>query len=101
MSVAVPSPRARRDLLNAARWIARENPTAARGLRDAVLKAAERIGRYSECGSLRPDLADKPYRFLTLTGFPYVSVYNPGRNPALIVRILHGARDLPKVLRSL
>jgi toxin ParE1/3/4 len=36
-----------------------------------------------------------------LTGFPYVIVYTAARNPPLIVRILHGARDLPEILRGL
>jgi toxin ParE1/3/4 len=40
MSAAELSPRARRDLLAAVRWIAKDNPTAARALRDAVVRAA-------------------------------------------------------------
>ena len=49
----------------------------------------------------RPPGTREPYRFLTLTGFPYVIVYNAERRPRLIVRIVHGARDLPSVLREL
>jgi len=79
MSVAVPSSRARRDLLAAVRWIARDNPAAARALRDAVFKAVQRIGQHIEIGIMRPDLAGEPYRFLILTGFPYVIVYNADR----------------------
>ena len=41
-----------------------------------------------------------PARFLMLTGFLYVIVYNPDRKPALIARILHGAPDLPEALKS-
>jgi toxin ParE1/3/4 len=100
MSAAVLSPAARRDLLAAVRWIAKDNPAAARALRDAIVKAAERIGEHIHLGSLRPELAGEPYRFVTLTGFPYVVVYNAARQPPLIVRILHGARDLPDVLRG-
>jgi toxin ParE1/3/4 len=100
MSAAVLSPRARRDLLGAMRWIAHDNPAAARAFRDAVAKAMHRIGRHVQIGAVRPDLAGEPYRFLTLSGFPYVIVYNKDRNPPLIVRILHGARDFPEALRS-
>jgi toxin ParE1/3/4 len=46
-----------------------------------------------------PELAEAPYRFLILTGFPYVIVYNADRRPPLIIHILHSARDLPEVLR--
>ncbi len=101
MTHAVLSPAARRDMLDAVRWIAHDNPTAARGLRDAVVEAARHIGRYAQSGVQRPDLAGDKYRFVMLTGYPYVIVYNADRCPPLIVRVLHGARDLPEVLRDL
>jgi toxin ParE1/3/4 len=101
MSNAALSPAARRDLLEAVRWIAQDNPAAARALRDAVAKAAAHIGAHIHFGVSRPDLADEPYRFVMLTGFPYVIVYNADRRPPLIVRVLHGARDLPELLQNL
>lgn len=100
MAAAVFSPRAKRDILGAVSWIAKDNPAAARALRDAVAAAAERIGAHPQAGMLRPDLVEKPYRFVTLTGFPYFIVYNDTRRPPLILRILHAARDLPEVLRD-
>ena len=101
MSAAVLSPAARRDLLDAIRWIAYDNPTAARALRSSVAKTAANVGTYPHFGVSRPDLAEPPYRFVVMTGFPYVIVYNADRRPPLIVRILHGARDLPELLRDL
>src|ERR1700760_3897116 len=101
MIAAALSPAARRDLLEAIRWIAYDNPAAARGLRESVAKAAANIGVYPHFGVSRPDLADPPYRFVMMTGYPYVIVYNADRRPPLIVRVLHGARDLPEVLRDL
>lgn len=59
------------------------------------------MGEHSHIGALRPELAGEPYRFVVLAGFPYVIVYNAERRPPLIVRILHGARDLPEILRNL
>ena len=101
MTAAVLSPRARRDLLDGARWIARDNPAAARAFRDAVSNAARRLGEHPEMGSLRTKLTDPPVRFLPLTGFPYVIVYDADHRPPLILRVLHGARDLPIVLQDL
>lgn len=101
MTAAALSPAARRDLLAATRWIAKDNPAAARALRQAVAGAAGRIGDHPRSGALRPDLADHPYRFLTLAGFPYIIIYNSDRPPPLILRILRGARDLPEILRDL
>jgi len=101
LSPAVLSPHARRDLLEAARWVARGNPSAARALRDSVARAAQRLGDHPESGVIRSALADPPVRFLVLTGFPYVVVYDADRRPPLILRVLHGARDLPELLRDL
>jgi toxin ParE1/3/4 len=83
------------------RWIEKDNPAAAGRLRAAVARAAERIARHPELGRLRPDVARTAFRFLTLTGFPYVIVYEASRTPPRILRILHNARDLPEVLRDL
>ena len=92
---------ARRDLASAIRWIARDDPAAARALRNAVFRAAERLGNYPELGALRPEVTEAPYRFVALTGFPYIIVYNAARRPPSIVRVLHGARDILELLRSL
>jgi toxin ParE1/3/4 len=100
VTTATLSPRARRDLLDATRWIRNDNPVAAQGLRDAVLQAAQRIAQFPEVGRSRPDLTTLEYRFLPLTGFPYVIVYNALSSPPVIVRVLHGARDLPDILRE-
>jgi toxin ParE1/3/4 len=88
-------------LLFAAHWISKDNPAAARALRDAVIIAARHIGNHRYFGALHPELAQAPYRFVTLTGFPYVLVYNAEREPPLILRILHGAQDLPEILRDI
>ena len=100
MTAATFTPRARRDLTAATRWIRKDNRAAARGLRDAVAKAAERIGRHPAIGSRRSDLLPEAYRFLSLPGFPYVIVYNAERDPPLIVAVLHAARDLGRALQD-
>jgi toxin ParE1/3/4 len=98
---AVIAPRARRDLVAAVRWIRRDNPAAARALRGAVAKAAERIGTYPRIGVVRRDLTSGPYRFVVLAGFPYLIAYAEDYDPPLIVRVVHSARDLPRLLRDL
>jgi len=92
---AVLAPAARRDLLAAVAWIAGDNPEAATVLRDTVAAAAERIGRHPLIGTERPELTAPPVRFLAMTGFPYVIVYDSACRPPLIMRVLHGARDFP------
>lgn len=67
----------------------------------AVLEAADRIARRPELGRLRPDLLPAPFRFWAVRGFPYLLVYDAGRLPAQVVRVLHMARDLPSLLGDL
>jgi toxin ParE1/3/4 len=87
---ATLSPAAHRDIEGAIRWIAKDNPAAARALRSGVARAATTIGEHRHIGTLRPDIVSAPYRLPALTGFPYG-----------IMRVLHGARDLPEVARTL
>jgi toxin ParE1/3/4 len=95
------APQARRDLMDTLRWIARDDPRAAAAFRDAVLAAAARIGEHSRIGTERPNLAPAPVRFLAMTGFPHVIVYDADLRPPLVLRVLHGARDLPELLGDL
>jgi toxin ParE1/3/4 len=102
VTAAIFTPRARRDVSAAARWIKKDNRAAARALREAVAQAAERIGRHPRSGVVRVDLLPEPYRFVALTGFPYVIVYDCERNPPMIVAVLHTSRrDLKRVVRDL
>jgi toxin ParE1/3/4 len=77
---------------------AKDNPNAARALRHGVARAATLIGQFPNMGSLREDLADPPVRFYVLRGFPYLLVYDADASPPRVLRILHGARDLPEAL---
>jgi toxin ParE1/3/4 len=82
-------------------WIWSDSPRAARRLRQAVSALTRHLGDHPMVGTRRPDLADEPYLFTVVRGFPCVVVYNSSTRPPLIMRILHGARDLPDVLRDL
>ncbi|GAA0543022.1 toxin ParE1/3/4 [Rhizomicrobium palustre] len=98
MKPAILEPRARKDLLEAVRWIAKDNPKAAAELRKAVAAAAGRIGTHPGLGVERPDITEEPIRFLILTGYPYIIAYDPFHAPPLILRVLHGARDIPHLM---
>jgi toxin ParE1/3/4 len=100
MTAAALSPAARRDLLEAVNWIARDNPGAARALRRNVAKTAVVIAEHPDVGSPRPEIVPTPFRYMALTGFPYIVVYHSDRGPPVIARIPHGGRDLPEVLRD-
>ncbi|WP_130472872.1 type II toxin-antitoxin system RelE/ParE family toxin [Candidatus Magnetaquicoccus inordinatus] len=101
MKPARLSPQARRDALDAMRWIMADEPIAARAFRTAIHKATILLADYPLAGGERRELADPPVRFLSLTDFPYLLVYDSAVVPPLILRILHGARDLPELLAAL
>lgn len=82
-------------------WIWSDSPHAARRLRQAIFALTRHLGDHPLVGTRRPELADDPYRFTVVRGFPYVVVYDASTQPPLIMRILHGARDLPEVLSDL
>src|SRR5271166_6513408 len=98
---ATLSPLARAQAREAAAWIARDNPDAAKALRVAIGDAARLIGTRPLAGRLRLDLAPARYRFWSLSNFPYLVIYDASRDPPRIAQILHMARDLPKVLKTL
>ena len=94
MTPPVFSPRARRELREAAVWIAEDNPAAA----EAVLAAARRPQARLKLGRVRLELAPERYRFWSLRGFPYLLVYDAEASPPIILRFVHQSRDLPAVL---
>jgi toxin ParE1/3/4 len=100
-SSAVFAPTARADVRAAVDWIAKDNPTTARALRNALEQAAARIGARPGIGAARPHLGSGRHRFLLLRGFPYLLVYTADTSPPRILRVLHASRDLPPLLADL
>lgn len=64
--------------------------------RNRLLARCIDIGKGRAIGHKRPDIrADRS--FLCVNEKPFVLIYDPGNH--LVVRILHQARDLPRLLR--
>jgi plasmid stabilization system protein ParE len=52
-------------------------------------------------GHSRPDLPTRPVRFWTLTRYPnYTVVYRPETAPLQIVAVLHGKRNIRRILQG-
>lgn len=49
-----------------------------------------------EAGQHREDLTDAPLKFWT--AFSYLVVYDPTKRPIELIRVIHGARDVPSLL---
>ena len=93
------SPRAKADVLTAARYIAEQSQSrgAAKRWIDAIDQKLKLLARHSHAGEERPDLG------ADLRAFPvgnYVIFYRPDEEGIQVVRVLHSSRDIPRVFRT-
>ncbi|MDR6293700.1 MULTISPECIES: type II toxin-antitoxin system RelE/ParE family toxin [Inquilinus] len=86
---------AERDLDSIIDYIALDNPAAAERVYRAIVAATERLARFPEIGRAGrlPDT-----RELTVTGLPYLVVYQASADVVTILAVFHGARDLALAL---
>jgi plasmid stabilization system protein ParE len=89
------SPEAAEDIREIWTYVAADSIKAARRLRLQILDACQRIAENPKIGHSREDLTEKPV-LIWPTG-SYLIVYAP-RKPVEVVRVLHGARDIPGLL---
>ena len=85
---------AREDILDIASYIAHDNEEAAQRLIGKILRACDRIGATPQAGRLREELAPN------LRSFPlekYLVFYRIVPGGIEVLRVLHGARDLPSL----
>lgn len=85
------SPLAEADLIEIALHISSQNISAADKFLEAVNHKFHLIGHHPELGRLRPELRSN-VRSLPIMG--YVVFYDTGSVDILVVRILHGHRDI-------
>ncbi len=90
MSIYQFTPQAVTDLFDIWRFIAQENPAAADQVEEAVFRACDFLADSPLAGRIR-NWVVQPYS-------NYLIVYDPGKKPLQIIRILHSARDLPSLL---
>ncbi|HEY5105808.1 MAG TPA: type II toxin-antitoxin system RelE/ParE family toxin [Caulobacteraceae bacterium] len=86
---------AARDLEDIVDYIALDNPAASESVYRAVQDACQRLAEFPQMGRVGR-LAGT--RELSLTGLPYLLVYEVGSEAVIILAVFHGARDLAKDL---
>ena len=88
------------DLFDIWSYIAEHNRPAADRVEELILAACEFLASTPLAGHVRRDLTEAPVRFWLVKPFlKYLVVYSPETKPLQVIRILHGARDISKILR--
>jgi len=93
----VISAQAQSDLDDIWEYISKDNLEAADRVRDALEKKMRELARLPGIGHPRPDV-HPAYRFQRV--YSYLIIYLPDTRPLQIVRVLHGRRDLRRILRK-
>ncbi|HEX4137868.1 MAG TPA: type II toxin-antitoxin system RelE/ParE family toxin [Bryobacteraceae bacterium] len=95
------TPQATEDLDAIWSFIAKDKPDAADGVEMEIIATCRRLAKHPLMGIRRRDITALPVRFWTLPTFPnYVIVYRPDSAPLQVIAVLHGRRDLKKVLEG-
>lgn len=89
---------AKGDLLKILEYIEDDNPNAILKVVDALDDAMQLLAESPGIGHLRPDLTRQDVRFWSV--FRYLVIDRPDTNPLEIVRVLHGKRDLRRLLEE-
>jgi len=84
------------DLQSIWEYFATENPAAANRLEDALHNAMQFLAEFPGLGHCRADVREKRYRFWSV--FSYLIAYRTEGEDLIVVRVLHGARDIRRSL---
>jgi toxin ParE1/3/4 len=89
----VRRPRFLDDLTEAYAYLADRNPSAADQLLDDVEAAASLLAEFPQLGRPREELRPG-VRSLRLPRFPHIVIYRLANDSVVLLRLLHGARDI-------
>jgi plasmid stabilization system protein ParE len=94
----VLTPAAKGDLLKILEYLEGDSPNAILKVVDALDDAMQLLADNPGVGHLRPDLTPQDVRFWSV--FKYLVIYRPDTKPLQIVRVLHGRRDVRRLLEE-
>lgn len=94
------SPLALEDLLQIQEFIAQDNPDAAEHLIEQFFSAFEYLAQWPRSGHTRVDLTPRNVLFWPVSSYLVVYRQNEGSSEVQVVAVLHGARDLPVILKE-
>lgn len=97
MPVVLRTPRARQDLVDIWSYVASDSAAAADRLLDEINEKCELIAEFPGMGRRRDELG------ASLRSFPvgsHVIFYRVREDGIEVIRVLHGARDIPSVFQE-
>lgn len=93
----VLTPSAQADLQDIWAYIAADHPDAADSLESDVFAACQFLADQPQLGVRRPGWTDLPVRFWLVRRYYWI-VFDPDSRPIQILRILHTARDISRLI---
>src|SRR5438132_13025683 len=101
MSAYVFTPLAKTDIFDIWSYIADDSEDAANRVEQAIYDACAFVAEAPMRGHSRPDLTTRSLRFWTLTRCPnYTVVYRPETDPLQVIAVLHGKRNIRRILKQ-
>lgn len=101
MSGYALTPLAKADIFDIWSYIADGSENAANRVEQAIHDACALVAEAPLRGHFRPGLTARSLRFWTLTRYPnYTVVYRPEMVPIQIVAVLHGKRNIRRILKQ-
>ena len=95
MPPVVRSAAAEQDLEEIIDYLEEHSPSSATSLADAIASRCEMLGQLPEMGRSREDLAPG---LRSIVVRPYTVFYRVTKKAVVIVRILHGRRDVDRIM---
>lgn len=101
MSGYALTPLAKADIFDIWSYIAKDSEDVAARVEQAIYNACAFLADDPMCGHSRADLTARALRFWTLTRYPnYTIVYRPETSPLQVVAVLHGKRNMRRMLKE-
>jgi plasmid stabilization system protein ParE len=101
MSAYALTPLAKGDVFAIWSYIAEDSGDAADRVEQAIYDACTLVAGAPMRGHFRPGLTARSLRFWTLTRYPnYTVVYRPETAPLQVVAVLHGKRNIRRILKQ-
>jgi len=95
------TPLAKADVFEIWSYIAEDSEAAADRVEQAIYDACAFVAEAPLRGHSRPDLTTRSLRFWTLTRYPnFTVVYRPGTTVLEVVAVLHGKRNIRRILKQ-